>query len=651
MHYLTAIRFLSLQIQKESSSETMEHKKSLLCLALGIFVIHVAFAQSPTDFTGQVDTVDPALTDVSSPVTSGSGSAGQPDAIAPDSIFIGSPTNLDQVATAPPPVEEESTTAAPTTASLLAETTASGGSVDPGPPQSPDAVVGGGGAGAPLTGEQVTTSATVPAQQHVVTTTAAPVVVVTQAPPPQPPAPTSGGAGQSSYEAEVRETVYALLNETGHLVNANEQNVQELVNLLMNETSITDADLIRLGFIPSPQPPPVPVDPTPPPYVIPTLPGVDLSGGVPTGGSTNPVPSTGTGTTSTQTGSGSVLPPSITDIFGLPSSGIVDTSGGAGSAGAVISPGAGSTPTGTGILSPADVDGVDVDDVDVDGGVNGVQPGGTDPLGGLLGGMTVPLGSIPTSGSSATPNAITDPASIIPPGAFASGPMTMPGLGTSGSAPTGLPTPTNPLLPGILDTAYNTQPKNGGLFSNPLMMMFMFPEMGEMMGGENSMMTFFLMNQFMNRGRNQQAGGANLMGPGGAAATSPGMSLPSGLPSMGGAGSSPASTGASPNFMDMLNSMGPPPATSGLPALPGTGSPTSTGGAPNFMDMLNSMGPSTPTSGAAMAPSPQLDFASFLNQPSTGTGSTAPAIPSMTDFMNMMNAGSQNSIQQEQPQK
>ena len=136
------------------------------------------------------DTVDPALTDIASTVTSGSGTIGQPDAIAPDSLFIGSPTNLDQVASAPPPSAAEHTTTSPTTASAMVTTASpSGGASNPGPPLSPDQMVGGGGgggSGASVGGAEVTTAAAAAAaaaQQQVVTT-AAPALVVTQSPPP-----------------------------------------------------------------------------------------------------------------------------------------------------------------------------------------------------------------------------------------------------------------------------------------------------------------------------------------------------------------------------------------------------------------------------------------------------------------------------------
>ena len=64
-------------------------------------------------------------------------------------------------------------------------------------------------------------------------------------------------------------------------------------------------------------------------------------------------PSTGSGSPSTQPSSGGVIPPSITDIFGIPESTVVDTSGGAGgSTGAVSPQGPGSSTQGGGVVSP-----------------------------------------------------------------------------------------------------------------------------------------------------------------------------------------------------------------------------------------------------------------------------------------------------------
>ncbi|GFN88989.1 hypothetical protein PoB_001549500 [Plakobranchus ocellatus] len=113
-------------------------------------------------------TLDPALTDVASSGTS-SGGFGQPDAIAPDSLFLGSPTDLDQVATAPP---APASTPSPTTVAAATATAAVTTQPPPivaGPPQSPDQVVGGSGEGsgaaleqtspAPVTTQAVTTAA------------------------------------------------------------------------------------------------------------------------------------------------------------------------------------------------------------------------------------------------------------------------------------------------------------------------------------------------------------------------------------------------------------------------------------------------------------------------------------------------------------
>ncbi|KAK3705434.1 hypothetical protein RRG08_034011 [Elysia crispata] len=174
--------------KRTTKTASMKRNQSLLYVFLGVLLFHLALAQSPTDVTGVVDTVDPALTDIASTVTSGSGTIGQPDAIAPDSLFIGSPTNLDQVASAPPPSAAEPTTTLPTTASSLVTTASpSGGPSNPGPPLSPDQMVGGGGgggSGASVGGAEVTTAAAAAAAQQQVVTTAAPALVVTQSTPP-----------------------------------------------------------------------------------------------------------------------------------------------------------------------------------------------------------------------------------------------------------------------------------------------------------------------------------------------------------------------------------------------------------------------------------------------------------------------------------
>lgn len=443
------------------------------------------------------------------------------------------------------------------------------------------------------------------------------------------PAGTGGGTatapdptGSPNIRTDVTDTVMALLNETGYSGNANDANVQEIVAMLMNGTVPTDADLIRLKIIP----PPTQVT-TPPPYSIPGT-GLDPSisfgnGGLSLGPQTDP--------------SGGGQPPASGGGFptgGFPSSGFP--------AGGFPSTGGGAPPAGTGLGSASDA------------------------LAGIMGNFGAP-GSIPSfpmlTGNPTTPkpaladpfnmNTVTGGASQLPGlnaiDLNALGPKPFPnsgpvgGLGTPGS-PTdllgslgpgagvgGLGGSPSPPQTGILDSAMNSQNRRGGLFSNPMMMMFMMnPEMMEqMMTGENPMLTYMMMQQFMKKPQKPQptipsSGGlgglTGLPGAGGLMS----LPLPGGAPGMGGAGG---------GLMDIMSSLG-GAGGAGLPA-PGAG------GAPIDLTALANMGlpggpalpggPGLPTGAAGGTP---MDII-----PGAGPSPTGPAPADITPFLNMINTG------------
>ncbi|CAL1533818.1 unnamed protein product [Lymnaea stagnalis] len=126
--------------------------------------------------------------------------------------------------------------------------------------------------------------------------------------PPQLPQPAQVAPADAAIQNDVTITVLALLNETGYSGSVNDANVQEIVKMLMNGTVPTDADLMRLGIIPTHAPvttPPTytipvanplepvinllpPVTPPPPPTPAPTI---DLTAAAQSGAGANTLPS------------------------------------------------------------------------------------------------------------------------------------------------------------------------------------------------------------------------------------------------------------------------------------------------------------------------------------------------------------------------
>ncbi|BFZ14263.1 hypothetical protein BsWGS_17301 [Bradybaena similaris] len=454
-----------------------------------------------------------------------------------------------------------------------------------------------------------TTAASVPAA----VTGTAPAVPAAAAAPLDP-------AASPNIRTDVTDTVMALLNETGYSGSANDANVQEIVAMLMNGTVPTDADLIRLGFIPQPAPAQMT---TPPPYIIPNQPPLDTSitfptGNLPTGSQTgqssgvNSGPSPGSfpnpgfsmGGFQAPLGAptGSQGPPqSGTGVGGNdPFGGALSMGNGAGMQNFMSMLG----PPGT---SPKPALGDPFSMNTINGGAAAQLPnlGPIDPN--ALGPKPIPnmgpVGGLGTPGSTTDllANLGTPGMGGLPPGMGG----LPPGMGGLPPGMGGLP-PSPPT--GILD-APPPRRSGGNMMSNPMMMMMMMnPElMDQMMSGENPMLTYMFMQQMNKRPQTPRpsTGLGSLGGfPGGAGA------LPMPLP-----GQSPLG-GAPGGIMDMMNTMsaagpgglGAPGVPMDLTALTGLGGGMgSVPGTPvNPMDLIQ--GSLSSSAGPGVPPTDLLPF-------------------------------------------
>ncbi|BFZ14262.1 hypothetical protein BsWGS_17300 [Bradybaena similaris] len=452
-----------------------------------------------------------------------------------------------------------------------------------------------------------TTAASVPAA----VTGTAPAVPAAAAAPLDP-------AASPNIRTDVTDTVMALLNETGYSGSANDANVQEIVAMLMNGTVPTDADLIRLGFIPQPAPAQMT---TPPPYIIPNQPPLDTSitfptGNLPTGSQTgqssgvNSGPSPGSFPNPGFSMGGFQAPLGApTGSQGPPQSGT--GVGGNDPFGGALSMGAGMQnfmsmlgPPGT---SPKPALGDPFSMNTINGGAAAQLPnlGPIDPN--ALGPKPIPnmgpVGGLGTPGSTTDllANLGTPGMGGLPPGMGG----LPPGMGGLPPGMGGLP-PSPPT--GILD-APPPRRSGGNMMSNPMMMMMMMnPElMDQMMSGENPMLTYMFMQQMNKRPQTPRpsTGLGSLGGfPGGAGA------LPMPLP-----GQSPLG-GAPGGIMDMMNTMsaagpgglGAPGVPMDLTALTGLGGGMgSVPGTPvNPMDLIQ--GSLSSSAGPGVPPTDLLPF-------------------------------------------